>query len=92
MAKTVVASTARATTKAARAAASGATMATVATATMVATATAVDSIWTAIKDKLPAGSLLGQLALCMLDNISLCGCPIPIPPVIAVEVALSVLH
>jgi len=28
----------------------------------------------------------------MLDNISLCGCPIPTPPVIAVVVALSVLH
>jgi hypothetical protein len=28
----------------------------------------------------------------MLDNISLCGCPIPTPPVIAVAVALSVLH
>jgi hypothetical protein len=41
MAKTVVASTVRAMTKAARAAASGATMTTVATATMVATATAV---------------------------------------------------
>ena len=41
MEKTVVASTARATTKAARAAASGATMMTVATAMMVATATAV---------------------------------------------------
>ncbi len=26
----------------------------------------------------------------MLDNISLCGCPIPTPPVIAVAVALSV--
>ena len=41
MAKTVVASTARAMTKVARAAASGATMITLATATMVATATAV---------------------------------------------------
>jgi hypothetical protein len=28
----------------------------------------------------------------MLDNISLCWCPIPTPPVIAVAVALSVLH
>ena len=28
----------------------------------------------------------------MLDNISLCECPIPTPPVIAVAVALSVLH
>jgi hypothetical protein len=28
----------------------------------------------------------------MLDNISLCGCSIPTPPVIAVAVALSVLH
>jgi hypothetical protein len=28
----------------------------------------------------------------MLDNISLCGCPIPNSPVIAVAVALSVLH
>ena len=41
MAKTVVASTARATTKAARAAASGATTTTVATATTVAMATKV---------------------------------------------------
>ncbi len=28
----------------------------------------------------------------MLDNISLCECPIPTPPVISVAVALSVLH
>ncbi len=28
----------------------------------------------------------------MLDNISLCGCPIPTPPVIEVAVAISVLH
>jgi len=28
----------------------------------------------------------------MLDNISFCGCPIPTPPVLAVVVALSVLH
>jgi hypothetical protein len=28
----------------------------------------------------------------MLDNISLCECPIPTPPVIAVAVVLSVLH
>ena len=28
----------------------------------------------------------------MLDHISLCGCPIPTPPVLSVAVALSVLH
>jgi len=28
----------------------------------------------------------------MLDNISLCECPIPTPPVITVAVVLSVLH